>query len=76
MLSVTSKVLSWVILNRMELVTDKYKFVKSKLDPEKNKKPDTFQARCLRRILKLFLPNEISDEELYKTTQTDAISDA
>lgn len=75
MLSITSKVLSRVILNRMALVTDKY-IRKEQLDPEKkNKKLDTFQARCLRRILKIFWPNEISDEELYETNQTAVISD-
>ncbi|XP_061188795.1 uncharacterized protein LOC133196968 [Saccostrea echinata] len=38
-------------------------------------KLDTFQTRCLRRILKIFWPNKISNEELYERTQTAAISD-
>lgn len=38
-------------------------------------KLDTFQTRCLRRILKIFWPNKISNEELYQIIQTPAISD-
>ncbi|XP_061191532.1 uncharacterized protein LOC133199675 [Saccostrea echinata] len=38
-------------------------------------KLDTFQTRCLRRILKIFWLNKISNEELYERTQTAAISD-
>lgn len=38
-------------------------------------KLDNFQTRCLRRILKIFQPNKISNKELFKTTQTADISD-
>ena len=38
-------------------------------------KLDTFQTRCLRRILKIIWLNKISNEELYLRTQTAAISD-
>jgi hypothetical protein len=38
-------------------------------------KLDTSQTRCPHRILKIFWPNKISNEELYLRTQTAAISD-
>ena len=37
-------------------------------------KLDTFQTRCLRRILKIFWPNTISNEELHERTATRPIS--
>ncbi|XP_062611961.1 uncharacterized protein LOC134273759 [Saccostrea cucullata] len=37
-------------------------------------KLDTFQTRCLRRILRIFWPNTISNEELYKKTNTTPLS--
>lgn len=37
-------------------------------------KLDVFQARCLRRILRIFWPNTISNEELYKRTNTIPLS--
>ena len=37
-------------------------------------KLDVFQTRCLRRILKIFWPNTISNNELYQRTSTTAIS--
>ena len=40
-----------------------------------SQKLDTFQTRCLRRILKIFWPNKITNEELYERTHTAAISD-
>ena len=35
---------------------------------------DVFQTRCLRRILRIFWPNTISNEELYKRTNTIPLS--
>lgn len=32
-------------------------------------KTDTFQTRCLRRLLRIFWPNAISNEDLYKKWQ-------
>jgi len=37
-------------------------------------KLDVFQTRCLRRILRIFWPNTISNEELHKMTNTSPIS--
>ena len=37
-------------------------------------KLDTFQTRCLRRILKIYWPNTISNEELYRRTNTTPLS--
>ena len=37
-------------------------------------KIDVFQTRCLRRILKIFWPRTISNEELYRRTNTAPLS--
>ncbi|XP_048753924.1 uncharacterized protein LOC125665316 [Ostrea edulis] len=37
-------------------------------------KLDVFQTRCLRRILRIFWPNTISNDELYKRTNTTPLS--
>ena len=38
------------------------------------KKLNTFQTKCLRRIAKIFWPNTISNDDLYKLTNTFEIS--
>ena len=38
------------------------------------KKLDVFQTKCLRRILQIFWPNRITNEEVYERTSTEPIS--
>lgn len=45
-----------------------------KLTKQQEHQLDTFQTKCLRKILKIFWPNKISNEDLYKRTNCKPIT--